>query len=358
MCNDDSLANSSGIQSSHESTANKIPDQGLPRSMKRAPSRSAFARFPASWYRLCDSRDIADSPFSRQACGRRLVAFRTESGQAVVMEATCSHLGADLGRGVVVGNCIQCPYHHWEYGNDGRCEKVPGTNDVPEFARQNVFPVVERHGGIYFFNGPKASFPLPFVIDESPESYRSIRPRSFSTNCAWYMAAAHAFDEKHFETVHGRRLVSPLTVDTPHPMARRCRYRAEILPDSFADRVLRVIGAPEVEISITVWGGTFTVVTGDFGPRRSRFFLVTEPIDDDDTRCDVVVFSPLYHGRIFGGLFESIAIRVRRYLTATYLHGETEALGGPKYNQTGLTEFDDQLIDFFCWIAEIGKPKP
>lgn len=321
----------------------------------QAPPISAFPRFPASWYRFCDDGDLARGPFAREVCGRRLVAYRDDRGAAVVMDATCSHLGADLGRGQVVDNCVRCPYHHWSFGQDGRCQNIPGVQSIPDFARQQVFPATQRHGSVYFFNGPQATFPLPFVLEESPEDYCTIRPSSFVTNCSWFMATAHAFDEKHFETVHGRRLLEPIVVDTPHPMARRCRYRAEILPDKFSDRVLRRIASPEVEISITVWGGTFTVVSGDFGSRRSRFFLVTEPIDARQTRCDVVVFSPKQRGRLLGKLIEPIALRIRSRLTAAYLHGETEALGGPKYNQIGLTDIDRQLVGFFNWAAEIGN---
>jgi cholesterol 7-dehydrogenase len=41
-----------------------------------------------------------------------LVLFRTESGEAKVLDAYCPHMGADLGVGSkVVGDCIECPFH-------------------------------------------------------------------------------------------------------------------------------------------------------------------------------------------------------------------------------------------------------
>ena len=334
---------------------NEQPIQTSSGSQTMAPPRSSFVACPPSWYRFCCSADIDQKPFARSFYGRNLVAFRGADGAATVMDATCSHLGADLGRGTVVENCLQCPFHHWQYGTDGACKSIPGETSVPSFARQKTFPVSERDGNLYFFNGPKATFPLPFVLDETAEEYCSRRPSSFVTDCSWYMANAHAFDEKHFQTVHGRKLTAPIAVDTPHPYARRCRYRAEILVQSLSDRLLKAIAGDTVEISITIWGGTFAVVTGEFGSRRSRFFLITEPESEDKTRIDVVVFSPNQTNPLLRLLMQPLALRVRQYLTTKYLYGETESLGGPRYNQAGLTAMDQQLIEYFQWAAQITK---
>ena len=52
--------------------------------------------------------------------GEDLVAWRTEDGELNVMDAHCPHLGAHIGHhGKVDGDCVQCPYHGWQYGTDG-----------------------------------------------------------------------------------------------------------------------------------------------------------------------------------------------------------------------------------------------
>ena len=48
----------------------------------RAPAASDFSPFPASWYRLCASRDIDRSPFARTVFNRRLVGYRDSNGAA------------------------------------------------------------------------------------------------------------------------------------------------------------------------------------------------------------------------------------------------------------------------------------
>ena len=321
----------------------------------RAPALSEFSAFPASWYRLCASRDINRSPFVRTVFNRRVVGYRNSDRQAVVMDATCGHLGADLGLGKVVGDCIECPFHGWKYGSDGLCREVPGAKSPPDFAVQQVFPCEERHGSVYFFNGPEPTFPLPFFIDEAPQNYHSNDPCSFTASCTWFMVNAHAFDVQHFLSVHDRRLLEPLEVDTPAPFARRSSYTAEVLGQRFYDRFLRWAANDRVRITLTIWGGTFAVVTGNFGQRKSRFFVVSEPTTEGNTRCDVVVFTPRISNRVVGAVSEPLMLRIRRWLTTAYLRSELTGLGSPRYNPLSLTEIDHEMLKYFQWAAELDS---
>lgn len=101
---------------------------------RRGIDRSATypRQYAVGWYNLCDANDIPRGELKHfYVLGREMVAFRgdDEHGQVSVVEAYCVHLGANLGVGgrVVPGtNCIQCPFHLWEFdGKDGRCTKIP-----------------------------------------------------------------------------------------------------------------------------------------------------------------------------------------------------------------------------------------
>ena len=187
------------------------------------PARDAFPAFPVSWYLFGNSDEVRRGPVSRALLGRRLVAYRTESGRVVVLDARCSHLGADLGKGRVVGEALQCPFHHWEYGPDGCCTHIPAQADVPVFAQQACYPIVERHGYVFFFNGPKPLFDLPFFPDCRPEDFGSARPFGTVLDCPWYMVPANAFDLQHFRAAHDRQLISEPAIECPAPFARRNR---------------------------------------------------------------------------------------------------------------------------------------
>ena len=183
--------------------------------MAAAPSAELFPAYPVSWYWFCHSRELHRRPLSRELLGRRLVAFRTVSGKVAVLDARCSHLGADLGRGCVVGEAIRCPFHNWEYGTDGRCVRIPVTDAIPPTARQAVFPALERHGHVFFFNAPQPLFPLPFFPGADPADFVAARPFTTVLDCPWYMVGSNAFDLQHFRAAHDRRLIGEPEVDLP-----------------------------------------------------------------------------------------------------------------------------------------------
>src|SRR5688572_23747896 len=107
------------------------------------PPEAAIPRQPASWYLFDHVRRLRRGPLAREFLGRRLVAYRTEQGRYVVLDGECAHMGADLGRGRVVGERILCPFHHWEYGPDGRCARIPSQRGVPASACVASYPCVE-----------------------------------------------------------------------------------------------------------------------------------------------------------------------------------------------------------------------
>lgn len=59
--------------------------------------------------------------------GEQVAVFRSQEGKAYVVDGYCPHLGANLAvGGRVVGNCIECPFHGWQFqGSDGKCVKIP-----------------------------------------------------------------------------------------------------------------------------------------------------------------------------------------------------------------------------------------
>jgi len=320
-------------------------------STSQAPSAERFPEYPASWYLFGESSDLKRGPVSKKMLGRHLVAFRTASGRLAVMQANCAHLGADLGCGEVVGETIQCPFHGWRYAADGACTHIPGAKDIPSFARLRTYPVVERHGYVFFFNGDKPLFPLPFFFDEDPDDFVAGKPFRYVADCAWYMNAAHAFDLQHFASVHDRELIAPPQVDLPAAYARRNRYRAKVIGRSVLDRLLRILAGSKVEITLSICGGTFALITGDFGRAHSRFIVATLPLEDGRTLCEGIVFARA--SRV--PLLDRLGLTLRRAFTHGYLAAETQRLRGTRYNPGSLGQSDADMIEFFQWVVSLPQ---
>jgi aminopyrrolnitrin oxygenase len=318
------------------------------------PPADAFVPYPASWYLFGHTRELGQ-PRSKRLLGRQLVAFRTASGNVSVLAANCAHMGADLGCGRVVGESLQCPFHNWKYGADGVCHHIPGTNAIPAFARQASYPTVVRHGYVFFFNGPIALFPLPFFDGAAPDDYVAGKIFSYVSDCSWFVNAAHGYDTQHFDAVHDRKLVAPPEIDCPSPFARRNRYRAEVLGRTPLDRVLRALAGRHVAISITNWGGTFVVITGDFDRARSRFIIATRPLENGHTLCEGIVYAPRLRSELARAVFEPLILATRRTFTHGYLSDEANRLRGTRYSPETLIAHDRDMVDYFRWVAALPQ---
>jgi nitrite reductase/ring-hydroxylating ferredoxin subunit len=314
-----------------------------------------FPAAPAAWYFFGLSRELRRGPVSKEFLGRLIVAYRTDAGRAVVMDARCSHLSADLGCGQVVGDGIRCPFHHWEYGPDGACRRIPAEAVVPSFARQRAYPVEERHELLFFFNGPEPLFPLPFFFDCAPKDFVAGSPFQFSSDLAWYMVAANAFDGQHFQAVHDRRLTHPPDVDRPEEFARRIRFNAEVVGDSIFDRLLRQFVGGVVDISITCWGGPMVLVTGFFRRAESYLLISLNPQGALTTLTSIIVFTQRKPGRPLRRLLEPISLWLRRIFTQGFMQDDRDRLHGVRYNPSALLPSDRLMSDFFDWLAALYR---
>lgn len=314
--------------------------------MSSAPPIDAFARWPASWYLFGRSSELDRGPVSKPMLGRRIVAFRGADGEIAVLDANCSHMGADLGQGTIVDGRLVCPFHGWCYGTDGRCVGIPGAaSPPPPFAKQKRYPARERHGYLFFFFGEEALFPLPFFPGEDEADLVAGGSFRFVSDCTWFVNAAHVFDRQHFATAHGRRLLGPLEVDCPTPFARRNHYRAEILGRTPLDRLLRWTVGSWAEIELTVFGGTFVTVAGKFQRARSRFMVVTRPLEDGRTVSEGIVYAPRPSNRA--------ALAVRRFFTRGYLDDEARRLRETRYDPSRFVEGDAEVVDFYRWLITL-----
>jgi aminopyrrolnitrin oxygenase len=315
-----------------------------------APAPELMPTYPASWFLFGRARDLRRGPVSRDLLGHRLVAFRTASGRPVVLDARCAHLGADLGEGCVVGEELQCAFHNWRYGPDGRCSSAKAAK--PAWARLRSYPAAERHGYLFFFNGPEALFPLPFFADADPGAFVVAPPLRFYADCPWYLVNGNSFDVQHFRTGHGRDLLGEPAIDCPHPFARRIRLTLRNVGDSVADRLLRRVVGDCVRVSMTNWGGSVVVVTGDFRHMRSSLITFIEPIDGEHCFQNILVYAR--RGRI-GQPFDRLRLWLRRRFTHSFMAEEFQTLAGIRYQTGCLVESDRPMIDFFQWLT--GLPQ-
>ena len=106
--------------------------------------------FPNGWYFVVCSDELKIGEVQQvPLLGQLLAVFRGENGVAVVLDAYCPHLGANLAvGGRVVGCEIQCPFHGWKFNAEGKCTEIPYADKVPEFAKTKSWISREINGQI------------------------------------------------------------------------------------------------------------------------------------------------------------------------------------------------------------------
>jgi len=130
--------------------------------------------YPTGWYRLCFTSEVPTATAkSFPAFGSSLLVFRGEDGVARVIDPYCAHLGADMSDGKVVGNCIECPFHGWNFDGSGKCTKIPySSGTIPSTAAVPAWHCKETHGMVLvwydeakrepFWQPPLADYALRF----------------------------------------------------------------------------------------------------------------------------------------------------------------------------------------------------
>ena len=108
------------------------------------------------WYVAGRADEISDQPLKRRMLGQDFVLFRDRQGKAHCLSNTCVHRGGSLAGGKVKGDCVQCPYHGWEFNGDGVCQRIPSLGSqagIPARARVDAYPTEERYGLVFAFLG-------------------------------------------------------------------------------------------------------------------------------------------------------------------------------------------------------------
>ncbi len=327
----------------------------LGRSDERRPMvLPKFAEYPVSWYLFGDQRELARGPITKFFLGRRLVAFKTQSGQVAVLDAVCSHLAADLGGGDVVGECIRCPYHHWQYDTDGQCTHIPATKNIPTFARQRRYPAVVRHGQIFFFNGRTPLFELPFFPDADPQEFVRAAPFHYELDCPWYMVGANGFDYQHIRSTHDRRLEGTPQVWSPHPHAHAGKMSYVIEGGSFHDRVTRGLCGNRVTLTVTDWCGSLLFVSASFRNTTSYGMTNILPLTPSRVAVQITVFAKRSRNAINRMLFDPLHLMIRRNFIREFTASDAARLSGVRYNPATLIEGDEELKAYFDWLAPVS----
>lgn len=242
--------------------------------------------FPRGWFMVADAEQLGMQPLCVRFFGRDMVLYRGESGKAYMVSAYCPHMRTHIGKSAtssmtklrqqIVGESIRCPYHGWQFGPDGKCNRIPYEDIIPPGAKLEAFPVVERYNAIFYWNDPEGGPPdydLPAIPEwDDPHYVRwhldhlgamNLHPIEVVDNICdvQHLSPIHAALPKYFETViRGHQAWQLLG----------CKHM--------------ILGADEDQSEFTTYyTGPGILISKFHGDNTSVMFIAHTPIDDGKT---------------------------------------------------------------------------
>ena len=93
-----------------------------------------------AWLPVCSESSFGreDAPQQVEVCGRKYVVWRDDDGKFRMMNDACPHRLAPLSQGRVVGGCVECPYHGFQYDGDGKATKIPQGGDASKVKGKGI----------------------------------------------------------------------------------------------------------------------------------------------------------------------------------------------------------------------------
>lgn len=138
-----------------------------------------------------------------------LCIYRDKMNRLIAISDICIHRGASLSRGKLLSNnCLQCPYHGWEY-NKGIVDNIPGCPETKRNFGAPSFFIEEKLGVVFLCptydnlssQGIKPTCDIFMPPEASDSSYTKISGHK-KINRPFNLVTENVLDIMHISYVH------------------------------------------------------------------------------------------------------------------------------------------------------------
>ena len=161
------------------------------------------------WHPIAADRSLGERPIAARLAGEPVAIWRDAAGVPHAVADRCPHRGTRLSLGtvrVVKGESrLECPYHGWQFGSDGRCRHVPAQPGFvpPDSHRLLRHRLCDAHGLLWIklADAPDddGSFGLP---DPAGTAARRIVCGPYDVATSAPRIVENFLDVSHFAFVH------------------------------------------------------------------------------------------------------------------------------------------------------------
>ena len=156
------------------------------------------------WHPVARVEDLASGgPVGAHLLGEDIVIWRS-GDDYFAWRDLCVHRGTRLSLGKVVdGGKLECPYHGWTYGRDGRCVLMPAHPEQtpPAKACVDVYRASAAHGVVWVALG-EGSSPIPTFELMEDGRHHVLLSGPYRVRASGPRVVENFLDVGHFPFVH------------------------------------------------------------------------------------------------------------------------------------------------------------
>jgi len=261
-------------------------------------------KYDLQWYVVGASKDfLCNKPYKVQIWNRNYVLWKNDDNKFIALDDACPHKGAALSSGKICNDHVVCPYHGYEFNENGTLTKVPGICFQPSpIYDVSKYDTIEKNGWVYlnthYFNlSENITVQRPPEYDNiyvEPEVAQncSVVHLDMNYNCYSRILSENSLDIMHIAFVHSFGNINrpnPIREDPPKlvgPNHYKSTYFYEAGEDSIARKAFGVTNLtienefilPHTTVARVIFGDyVSTVITFalPIGDKKSKLFVKT-----------------------------------------------------------------------------------
>src|SRR5690349_718466 len=97
----------------------------------------------SNWIRVAAEAELPAGSCGEYVAGERIVALFNVGGSFYALDGICPHQGGPLGKGLLAGCVVTCPWHGFQF------DVTTGQHQTSRTLVQPRFPVKVEDGGVW-----------------------------------------------------------------------------------------------------------------------------------------------------------------------------------------------------------------
>ena len=276
-------------------------------------------KYDLQWYVIGTKTDfVINKPTKVTIWNKNYVVWRNENNTYNALDDVCSHKGASLSYGKINNNHVVCPYHGYEFNDNGTLTKVPGIcfqhSPIQDLSK---FDIVEKNGWVYLNtysdiarkNSNGNELIENIFVEEEVAKNDSVVFLDMDFKCYSRILSENSLDVMHIGFVHtfgNTKRPNPIE-NHPPKLVGNNHYKTSYMYEAGQDSVARkVFGVKDLIVENEFILPHTTVARVIFGEYTSTVITFALPISENKSKLFVKTYRNFWTNKVGDALTENM----------------------------------------------------